>query len=132
MWKLGRRVVVQSVSHVWLFVTSWTAAHQASLTFTISWSLFKLISIESVMPSNYLILCHPILVLPPIFPSTRVFSNQLTFHIRWSKYCNFTFSISPSNEYSGLILWILRVIIQPRALLNIWAIILNESFFYET
>ena len=77
--------------------------HQASLSFTISWSLLKLISIELVMPSNHLILCHPILFPPSIFPSIRVFSNESVLCIRWPKYWSFSFSISPSNEYSGLI-----------------------------
>ena len=81
----------------------WTAAHQASLSITNSWSSLKCVSIESVMPSNHLILCHPILLLPSIFPSIRVFSNELVHHIRWPKYWSFSFSISPSNEYSGLI-----------------------------
>ena len=90
-------------SHVWLFVTPWTAAHQASLSITNSWSLFKLMSIESVMPSNHLILCHPLLLLPSIFPSMGVFFNESVLHIRWPKYWSFSFSISPSNEYSGLI-----------------------------
>ena len=75
---------------------------QASLSFTISWSLLKLMSIESVMPSNHLILCHPLLLLPSIFPSIRVFPNELALHIRWPKYWSFSFSISPSNEYLGL------------------------------
>ena len=83
--------------------TSWTAAHQASLYFTISWSLFKLMSIESVMPSNHLILCHPLHLPPSIFLSIRVFSNESALHIWWPKYWSFSFSISPSNEYSGLI-----------------------------
>ena len=96
-------LVVQSLSHVRLFVAPWTAALQASLSFTISWSLLKLISIESVMPSNHLIFCHPLLLLPSIFPSIRVFSNESVLHIRWPKYWSFSFSISPSNEYSGLI-----------------------------
>ena len=91
-----------SRSHVQLFVTPWTAARQASLQITNSQSLPKLMSIESLMPSNYLILCHPLL-LPSIFPSIRVFSNELAFCIRWPKYWSFSFSISPSNEYSGLI-----------------------------
>ena len=82
-------------------MTPWTAAHQASLSFTISQSVFKLISIESVMPSNHLILCCPLLLLPSNFPNIRVFSNESAVHIRWPKYWNF--SISPSNEYSGLI-----------------------------
>ena len=84
-------------------VTLWTAAHQASLSFTISWSLLKLMSIESVMPSNHLILCHPLFLLPSIFPSIRVFSNESVLHIRWPKYWSFSFRICPSNEYSGLI-----------------------------
>ena len=82
--------------------TSWTAAHQASLSFTISQSLLKLMSVELVMPSNHFILCHPLLLLPSIFPSTRVFSNEQV-HIRWPKHRSFSFSISPSNEYSGFI-----------------------------
>ena len=95
--------VVQSLSRVQLFVTPWTAAHHASLSFTISWSLHKLMCIESVMPSNHFILCHPLLLPPSIFPSIRVFSNESVLCIRWSKYWSFSFSISPSNEYSGLI-----------------------------
>ena len=93
---------VQSLSSVRLFATPWTAARQASLSITNSWSLLKLMSIESVMPSNHIILCHPLL-LPSIFPSIRVFSNESVLHIRWPKYWSFSFSISPSNEYSGLI-----------------------------
>ena len=84
-------------------VTPWTAARQASLSFTISWSLLKLMSIESMMPSNHLIFCPALLLLPSIFPSIRVFSSELALHIRWPKYWSFSFSISPSNEYSGLI-----------------------------
>ena len=91
---------VQSLSRVRLFATPWTAACQASLSITDSWSLFKLMSIESVMPSNYLILCCPLLLLPSIFPSIRVFSNESVLPIRWPKY--WSFSISPFNEYSGL------------------------------
>ena len=94
--------VVQSLSCVQLFATPWTAAHQAFLSFTISRSLLKLMSIESWMPSNHLILCHPLL-LPSIFPSIRVFSNESALHIRRPKYWSFSFSISPSNEHSGLI-----------------------------
>ena len=90
-------------SHVRLFVTPWTAAHKASLFITNSQSLLKLISIKSVMPSNHLILCCPLLLLPSIFPSIRVFSNESVLHIRWPEYWNFSFNISPSNEYSGLI-----------------------------
>ena len=95
-------VAVQLLSHVWVFMTPWTAACQASLS-TISRSLLKLMSIELVMPSNHLVLCLPLLLLPSIFPSIRVFSNELAFHIRWPKCWSFTFSISPSNEYSGLL-----------------------------
>ena len=91
---------VQLLSHVHLFVSPWTATHQASLSITNSWGLLKLMSTELVMPSNHLILCHPLLLLPSIFPSIRVFSNELVLHIRWSKYWSFSFSISPSNEYS--------------------------------
>ena len=94
--------VVQSPSRVWLYATPWTAAHQSSLSLTISPSLPKFIYFESVMPSNHLILCHPLL-LPLIFPSIRVFSNESTVCIRWPKYWSFSFSISPSKEYSGLI-----------------------------
>ena len=96
-------IVVQSLSHVRLFATPWTAAHQASPSFTISWSLLKLMSIESVMPSNHLVLCHSLLLLSSIFPSIQVFSKELALCIRWPQYWNFGFSISPSNEYSGLI-----------------------------
>ena len=81
----------------------WTTACQASLSITNSWSLLKPMPIESVMPSNHLILCHPLLLLPSVFPSIRVFSNESVLHIRWPKYWNFSFSISPSNDYSGLI-----------------------------
>ena len=84
-------------------VTPWTAAHQASLSITSSQNLLKLMSIKSVMPSNHLILCHPLLLQPSVFPSIRVFSNESVLHIRWPKYWSFSFSISPSNEYSELI-----------------------------
>ena len=94
---------VQSLSYVQFFVTPWTAARQASLSITTSQSLLKLMSIESVMPCNHLILCHPLLLLPSIFPGIRVFSSELGLPIRWPKYCSFSFSISPSDEYSGLI-----------------------------
>ena len=93
---------VQSLSHVLLFATPWTATCQASLSITNSQSLLKLLSIESVIPSSYLILCHPLL-LPSVFPSIRVFSSEPVLCIRWPKYWNFSFTISPSNEYSGLI-----------------------------
>ena len=94
---------VQLLRHVQLFATPWTVACQASLSTTNSQSLIKLMSIESVMPSNHLILCCPLLLSPSIFPSLRVFPNESALHIRWPKYCSFSFSISPSNEYSGLI-----------------------------
>ena len=101
--KSSRLFVVQSLSHVQLFTTLRTAAHQASLSFTISQSLLKLMSIELVMPSYHLILCRPLLLLPSIFPSIRVFSNESALHIRWPKYWSFSFSISSSNECLGLI-----------------------------
>ena len=94
---------VQSFSHVQLFVTPWTVTFQASLSITISWSLLTLVSIESVMPSNHLILCRPLLLLPSTFPSIRVFSSESVLQIRWPKHWSFSFSISPSNEHSGLI-----------------------------
>ena len=94
---------VQLLSCVRLFATAWIAARQASLSITNSRSLLKLMSIKSVMPSNHIILCHPLLLPPSIFPSIRVFSNESAFHIRWPKYWSLTFSISPSHEYSGLI-----------------------------
>ena len=95
--------LVQSLSRVWLFATPWTAARQASLSITNSRSPPKPMSIESVMPSNHLILCHPILLPPSIFPSIRVFSNKSALRIMWPKYWSFSFNISPSNEHSGLI-----------------------------
>ena len=98
LWQISS---VQSLSCVRLFVTPWTAACQASLSITNSWSLLKLMSVESVMPSNYLILCHPLLP-PSVFPSIRVFSDESALCIRWPKYWSFSFSISPSNKYSGL------------------------------
>ena len=94
---------IQLLSHVRLFAIPWTEACQASLSITKSQSLLELMSIESVMPSNHLILCRPLLLLPSIFPSIRVFSNESALRIRWPKYWSFSFSISPSNEYSGLI-----------------------------
>ena len=100
-WSWAR--LVQSLSRVWLFVTPWTAARQASLSITNSWSLLTLMSIKLVMPSNHLIFCHSLLLLPSIFPSNRIFSDESVFRIRWPKYWSFTFSISPSNEYSGQI-----------------------------
>ena len=94
---------VQSLSHVRLSATPWTAAHQASLSFTNSQSLFKLMSIESVMPSNHLLLCRPLLLPPSIFPNIRVFPYESVLYIRWPKYWSFSFNICPSNEHSGLI-----------------------------
>ena len=96
-------VVVQLLSCVWLFGIPWTAACQASLSFTVSWNLLILMSIEAVMPSNHLILCHPLLLLPPVFPNIMVLLSESVLHIGWPKYWSFSFSISPSNEYSGLI-----------------------------
>ena len=96
-------VFVQSASHVQLFMTPWTAACQASLSLPISQSLLKLMSTESMMPSNHLILCHSLVLLPSIFPSIRAFSHESSLHIRWPKYWTVSFSISPSNAYSGLI-----------------------------
>ena len=95
--------LIQSLSRVWLFAIPWITACQASLSITNSWSLLKLMSIESVMPSSHLILCCPLLLLRPIPPSIRVFSNESTLHMRWPKYWSFSFSISPSNEHPGLI-----------------------------
>ena len=94
---------VQLLSRVLFFVTPWTVASQASLSITNSWSLLKLMSIKWVMLSNHLILCHPLLLPPSMFPSIRVFSNESVLRIRWPKYWSFSFNISPSNEYSGLI-----------------------------
>ena len=94
---------VQSLSHVWLLATPWTTARQASLSITNSWSLPKLISIESVMPSNHLILCRPLLLLPSISASIRVFANESNLRMRWPKYWSFSFSISPSKDHPGLI-----------------------------
>ena len=110
-WEVGVRkipginliVVIQLLSHVWLFATPQTTAHQVSLSSTISRSLLKLMAIELVMLSNHLGLCCPLLLLPSVFPSIRVFSNESVLRIRWPKYWSFSFSISPSNEYSGLI-----------------------------
>ena len=99
---ISPQVVVQSSSCIWLLVTPWAAVRQASLSLTISQSLLKLMFIESVMPSNHFILCHP-LFLSSVFPSIRIVSNESAFHIRWPKCWRFSFSISPSNEYSGLI-----------------------------
>ena len=99
----GCIAVVQSLSHVQLFATPWTAVCHVPLSFTISWSLLRFMSTELVMISNYLILCHPLLLLPRIFPNIGIFSNESVFRIMWPKYWCFSFSISPSNQYSGLI-----------------------------
>ena len=119
-WETGgaEQISLQLLSCVQLFATLWTAARQASLSITNSWSLLKFISIKSVMPYNHLILCHPLLLLPSVFPSIRVCSNESVLRSRWLKYWSFSFSISPSNEHSGLISfrksreykkWILRM-----------------------
>ena len=103
LWMWVQFGPVQLLSRVWLLEIPWTAACQASLSITNSWTLLKLMSMESVMPSNHLILCRPLLLPPSIFPSIWIFSNESVLRIRWPKYWNFNFSISPSNEYSGLI-----------------------------
>ena len=95
--------LIHSLSHVQLFATPWTAARQASVSFTISQSLLKLMSIESRMPSNHVIFCHPLLLLPSAFPNIRVFSNESALHIRWPKYWSISFNISPSSKHLGLI-----------------------------
>ena len=100
---LNHNTSLQSLNHVRFFVIPWTAVHQTSLSITNSSSILKLIPVESVIPSSHLIPCCPLLFLPSIFPSVRVFSNESVLHIRWPKYWSFSFSISPSNEYSGLI-----------------------------
>ena len=107
-WRYSQRLSVQFssfqlLSRVWLFASPWVAAGQASLSITNSWSLLKLMPIKSVMPSSHLILCRPLLLLPPIPPIIRVFSNESTLHMRWPKYWSFSFSISPSSEHPGLI-----------------------------
>ena len=123
-------------SHVQLFMTLWTAAHQASLSFTISPSLLKLVSIELVMPSNHLILCRSLLLLPSIFPSIRVFSNELVLQIRWTKYWSFSFSMNPSNDYSGLISFrmdqfdLLAVQVTPKSLLQQFSFPSLSYFFF--
>ena len=115
--------VVQSLNHVWFLCDSWTAASQASLSFIISWSFLKIMSTESVMPCHHLILCRPLLLLPSIFPNIRVFSNESTLCIRWPKYWNFSFSISPSKEYWGLIFFRLTGLISllPKGLSRVFS-----------
>ena len=130
---------VQSLSRVWLFATPWITARQASLSITNYQSLPKLMSIESVMPSSHLILCHPLLLLPPIPPSIRVFSNESTLHMRWPKFWSFSFSISPSKEHSRLIFrmdWLDLLAVQGtlKSLLqhhNSKASILHHSAFFN-
>ena len=102
-WEIFQFSSIQSLSHLWPSATPWIAACQASLSITNSRSSSKLMSIESVMPSNHLILCCPLLLLPSIFPSIRIFSNESVLHIRWPKYWSFSFNISPSNQHPGLI-----------------------------
>ena len=130
-WKIFVGIVVQSLP-VWLFVTLWTAAHQASLSFTISWGLLKLMSIDSVMPSNHLILYCPLLLLPSIFPSIRVFSSELALRIRWSKYWSFSFSISPSNDIQGWFpLYLTGLMLQSKGLSKIFSstMVWKHQFF---
>ena len=124
-------ISVQSLSRVWLFVIPWTAAHQASLSITSSWNLPKLMSIESVMPSNHLILCHPLLLPPSIFPSIRGFSKESALRIRWPQYWSFSFNISPSNEHPGLISFrmdLLALLVVQGTLKS--QILLNESLSF--
>ena len=118
LYSLKFVVVVQLLSHVQLFATPWTGLHQATLSFTISQSLLRFMSTELVMSLNHLILCHPLLLLTSIFPSIRVFPNESAFCIRWPKYWHFSFSISPSNEYLGLISF--RIDIDQFDLLVVW------------
>ena len=124
---------VQSLSHIQLFATSWTAAHQASLSITNSWSLPKPMSIELVMPSNHLIHCSPLLCLPSIFPSIRVFSNGSALHIRWPKYWSFSLNISPSNEHQDWspLRWTDWVSLEPKGLSRVFSntTVQNNHFF---
>ena len=138
-YKLWEGSSVQSLSHIRLFATPWTAACQASLSITNSWSILKLMSIESVMPSNHLILCDPLLLLPSIFPRIRVFSNESALLLRWPNNWSFSFNISPTNEYSGPIsfridwLDVLAVQGTPKSLFqhnNSKASILQHSAFF--
>ena len=123
---------VRSLSCVQLFVTLWTAAGQASLSITSSQSLPKLMSIESVMPSNHLILCCPLLLLPSIFPSIRVFSNESALCIRWPKYWSFSINISPSNEYSGLISFRTDWSLQSKGLTRVFTTTVQKHQFFGT
>ena len=127
-------IIIQLLSRIWLFVTPWTAACQASLSITISWSLLKLMSVESVMPSSHLILCCALLLLPAIPPSIRVFSNESTLCIRWPKYWNFSFSISPSKELLGwcsLLGWTGWISLQSKGLSRVFSytIVQKHQFF---
>jgi len=130
VWKIKTKLLSVQFSHFRLFVTPWTAACQASLSITNSQSLFKLMSIELVMPSNHLILCWPLLLPPSIFPSIRGFSKESVLHIRWPKYWSFSFSISPSNEYSGLISFRMDGVTKSRKWLN-WTES-NFVFIFQT
>ena len=126
-------VVVQFLSRLQLFATPWTAAHQASQSLTISWSLLRFMFIEPVMPSNHLILCCPLPLLPSIFPSIRIFSNELALRIRWPKYWSFCFSVSPSSEYQGWFPLVLPCLISllPKGLSRIFSITIvqRHQFF---
>ena len=125
---------VQSFSCIRLFVTPWTAAHQASLSITNSWSLLKLMSIESVMPSNHLIFCHPLLLPPSIFPSIRVFPNESALCIRWLKYWSFSFNISPSNEHSDWfpLGWTGLISLQSKGLSRVFNTMVQKHQFFGT
>ena len=125
---------VQMLSRVQLFATPWTAACQASLSISNSLSLLKLRSIKSVMPSNHLILCHPLLLLPSILPSIRVFSKESVLHIRWPNYWSFSFNISPSNEYSGLISlgWTGWISLQSKGLSRVFCTTVQKHQFFGT
>ena len=122
---------VQSLSHIWLFATPWTSTRQASLSITSSRSLPKIMSTESVTPSNHLILCHPLLLLPSIFPSIRVFSDESTLRIRWPKYWSFSLSISPSNEHWFPIGWTGWISLKSKGLSRVFSntTVQNHQFF---
>ena len=126
--------LVQSLNHVWLFATLWTAVHQASMSITNSGSWLKLMSIDYVMPSNILILCCPLLLLPSIFPDIRVFLNESAPQIKWLKYWSFSFNISPSNEYSGLISfrknWLYLLVLQG-TLKSLLQHLISEVYYAE-
>ena len=129
---MSKTKISQSVQSLQLSATPWTVAHQASLSITHSRSLLKFMSIKSVMPSNHFIICRPLLLLPSIFPSIRVFSNKLALHIRWPQNWSLSFSISPSNEYSGLISFMIDLIsLQSKALSRVFSntIVQRHQFF---